>query len=205
MKTIYFLSLLGVGMLIAACDSSNYDSKPDYEAQSDSYLPLQVGNYWNFVPTGVLSSDYNVHREITGKATLQGHEYYLLVSTSSGNDYKDSLYLRVDNNGYVYSRRPNSTWEDNYFRLKGDDGDSWTYAIDDHDKVTITLSNVDVEIDNTTIKACKAYYYNVDNWADEEYTRTLAKGIGFVKEYSNAWGMGEILKSARINGTKIEF
>lgn len=207
MKTIYFLSLLSVGMVIAACDSSNYDSKPDYESQSDSYLPLQVGNYWNFVPTGLSNSDYNLHREITGKAILQGHEYYLLVSTSSNNDYsyKDSLYLRVDNNGYVYSRRSNSTLEDNYFRLKGKDGDSWTYAINDHDKATIWVNNVDVEINSTTLKDCKAYNYDVPNWADEEYTRTLAKGIGFVKEYSNAWGMGEILKSARINGNEIDF
>ncbi|HEY8937508.1 MAG TPA: hypothetical protein VIM65_19920 [Cyclobacteriaceae bacterium] len=207
MKTICSISLLVIGMLIAACDSSNYDSKPDLSSLSDSYLPLQVGNYWNFVPTGISNSEYTLHKEITGKATLQGHEYYMLVSTSSGNDYsyKDTLYLRIDNSGYVYSRTSNSAFEVNAFRLKGSDGDSWTYAINDRDKAIITLDDVDVEINSTMLKDCKAYHFNVDNWVDEEYTRTLAKGIGFVKEYSDAWGFGEILTSARIDGNEINF
>jgi hypothetical protein len=46
---------------------------------------------------------------------------------------------------------------------------------------------------------------NVSEWADEEYTTTLAKGIGFVQEYSNAWGLGQVLESATINGRKYDF
>ena len=75
----------------------------------------------------------------------------------------------------------------------------------DDDEVTISLSVSTLDIGNKTLKNCKAYYYDVDNWADEEYTVTLAKGIGFVKEYSNAWGNGALLKSATINGRKIDF
>jgi hypothetical protein len=55
------------------------------------------------------------------------------------------------------------------------------------------------------VTECKSYYYDEIQSADEENTITLAPGIGFVKEYANAWGAGQILKSAKINGQVFNF
>jgi hypothetical protein len=69
----------------------------------------------------------------------------------------------------------------------------------------MTLSELSKNVGNREVERCKDYSFNVHQWADEEYTYTLAPGIGFLREFSDAWGAGQELKSARINGQLIEF
>lgn len=174
---------------------------------NSSYLPLEIGNSWDFQPLtnppGAL-----IHCEVTGLASINSHQYYLLVTSSTYSDrtYKDSAYYRIDNNGFVYiydKNQPNL--EANRFRLNAQNGDTWTYPVDNNSVATIKTTVGPLVVGSTEIAKCKSYYFDVVNWADEEYTITLAPGIGFVKEYSNAWGMGQILKSAKIHGQVYNF
>ena len=117
----------------------------------------------------------------------------------------DTVYYRLDDNGFVYSRRKYNQVEENKFRLNAKNGDTWMYPVENNDLAAIKLFVVDVELRTKDLQNCKAYFYDVAQWADEEYTITLAKGLGFVKEYSNAWGMGQVLESVTINGQKFNF
>jgi hypothetical protein len=193
-KSVQFL---GVSLLFTACTYNNIITEVRPES---NYLPLEIGNSWDFKT--LYGSPYTrIHREVMGKATVNNREYYLLVTTSSYSTIPDSAYYRIDNNGFVYIHRYfQGNFEDNRFRLNANNGDSWTFPVDSNSIATIKTTAESLILGNTEIKDCKSYFFNVLNWADEEYTITLAPGIGFAKEYSNAWGFGQILKSAKIHG-----
>ena len=189
-------------MIFSACHSDDSN-----EPISGSYLPLQIGNYWNF-EGNELNSNSKIHREVVALATIENLEYYLVVnSATNGNySYKDSSYYRVTNDGNVYIYRKNSDGpEDNRFRLNAKDGDTWSYSKGSDGVANITVSVSSLTLNGKEIGNCKSYYFDMQNWADEENTIVLGPGIGFVKEYSDAWGLGYTLKSARINGQDFNF
>ncbi|HTE34321.1 MAG TPA: hypothetical protein VK666_28270 [Chryseolinea sp.] len=184
------------------------DRDDDVLVGDNSYLPLEIGNYWDFVAIGGVGGQQSIveHREVMGKTFLSGHEYFLMVSErpTAGDPFIDSVYYRVADNGYVYTYRTNFPGEAQDFRLNGKDGDEWTYTyVDWETNIKLTASSLD--INSNTISNCKNFYRDVRQWADEEYTITLAPDVGFVKEFSNAWGGGQVLKSARIGGRLVNF
>lgn len=185
--------------LLIGCDE---DSPID--TRSNSYLPLEVGNTWRFNSN---MSDRDHFKRVIAEVNLNNHVYAQVVSGwyNPGEFINDTIYYRVDDRGFVYSRRKNSSNEENNFRLNAQDGDTWTYSAENDFIVAITLSVVNLHIGKKNLGNCKAYFYNAERWADEEHTITLAKGVGFVKEYSNAWGIGHTLKSATINGRQFNF
>ena len=97
--------------VLAGCEYHNITyEKPATETYiplTDNYLPLAVGNYWDFETPNLSPSQSSTqtHREVTSIATINNHQYYLLVSTLTINNYtyKDSSYYRIDNNGFVIS------------------------------------------------------------------------------------------------------
>lgn len=191
-----------VTLLFLVFISCDHDDKQEI-AFDNNYLPLSVGNYWEFSDLGPSPgpSVISEHREVMGRITLNSYEYFLVVSTRQFVDgpFVDSLFYRIADNGYVYTYRKNYSDEAQDLRLNGLDGDSWTYNyLDEETRVTLTETSVDLS--SGPVANCKNYYRDTIQSADEEYTISLAPGIGFVKEYSNAWGLGHILKSARING-----
>jgi len=195
--------------ILAGCEYNNVTYK-EKEPATENYLPLKIGNYWNFQATGPSQgqSTIQIHREVASLVTINNHEYYLLITSSSGNNYtyQDSSYYRIDSNSFVYIyRKSNPNFEDNRFRLNGDDHDTWSFPVEGNDDAHITLTVGSVTLGNVELTKCKSYFYDVIQWADEEYTITLAPGIGFVKEYSNAWGLGQVLTSAKINGQVFSF
>ena len=197
--------MFGVLVLMAACEC-NDEPQPE---RSNDYLPLVVGNYWNFKGTGFVSGELVEHREVVDYVTLNNMEYYLLVSTHlspvwSGN-YKDSAYYRIDNNGFVYVYKKSIDIEENRYRLNAKDGDTWSYDFVDQYVADMTLRETSKHVGKIEFTNCKDYSFNIVQWADEEYTYALAPGIGFLREFSDAWGGGLELKSARIDGQEIEF
>jgi hypothetical protein len=199
------LLMFGVLLMMTACEC-NDEPRPE---TSNDYLPLAIGNYWNFKGTGLSSDELVEHREVVDFVTLNNMEYYLLVSTHlspawSGSN-KDSAYYRIDNNGFVYVYKKSIDIEENRYRLNAKDGDTWSYDFVDQYVADMTLSEASKQIGNNEVANCKDYSFNIEQWADEEYTYTLAPGIGFLREFSDAWGGGQELKSARINGQEIEF
>lgn len=198
--------ILGLSVVMAAC-VCNEDPQP--EVSSTDYLPLAIGNYWEFKGIGFVGNDLVEHREVVDRVTLNNIEYYLLVSTHlspvwSGAN-KDSAYYRIDNDGFVYVYRKSINLEENRYRLNGKDGDTWSYDFVNQSVADMTLKEVAKKVGKVEVANCKDYSFDVQKWADEEYTYTLAPGVGFLKEFSDAWGGGQELKSARINGRKFEY
>jgi hypothetical protein len=200
MKKVF---LFGLCSFLLACDGNELISPAE-----NSYLPLQVGNSWKFVAIGPTQTDRYSFKRVTAETTLEGTAYYEVVSgyanPQEAEVVQDTLYYRIDNKGFVYIRGKQDDLEKNLFRLNGLDGDSWTFEIEGY-TVSMDLAIVSLDIDEKELKKCKAFFYDVDVMADEEYTTTFAKGIGFVKIYSNAWANGSILKTAVIDGHTFEF
>ena len=191
---------------LCAC-SSDDDSNVAPEKLWLSYLPLQVGNYWEFTSINTPKDGVVVHREVKGTAQLNGYEYYLIISNSV-----DSTYYRVEQNGDVYTYRRGMDNEQLSYKLFAHDGDSWSYTLEDgvggsgrDDVMHVSVNIGSVATERKTVDDCKHYYFDVEQWVDEEHTNTLAPGVGFIREYSDAWGMGMILSKASIGGNVIEY
>lgn len=199
------LLTFAVAGVLAACDC-NDDPKPEL---TNDYLPLTIGNYWDFKSTGQTGDFLTEHREVEDYVTLNDKQYYMVVSTRlsevwSGH-YKDTAYYRVDGDGYVFVFKKSIGIEENRYRLNGNDGDQWSYDFVDNYVANMSLSELSKSIGKVEVQHCKDYSFDIQQWADEEYTYTLAPGIGFLKEFSDAWGAGQELKKARIDGQVIEF
>ena len=162
--------MLGVFVMMIACEC-NEDPRPEL---SDDYLPLALGNYWEFKGTGFVGNELVEHREVVDYVTLNDMEYYLLVSTHlspvwSGAN-KDSTYYRIDNDGFVYVYRKNIGMEENRYRLNGKDGDTWSYDYVNQYIADMTLREAAKHVGKVEVSNCKDYSFNVEQWADEEYT-----------------------------------
>ena len=186
--------------LLAGCEEDS-----TFEISSNSYLPLEVGNTWIFRSMQNIN-DPKTFKKVIAEVTLENRVYAQVISGRYPDDIiYDTTYYRVEDNGFVYSRQKNSADEENRFRLDASDGDAWTYPTAGNYTASITISFIDLELKTKNLRNCKAYYFDIPQWIDEEYTTTLAKNIGFVREYSNAWGLGRVLESATINGRKFKF
>ena len=199
------LLIISVVVFLGACDCSD-DPQPEL---TNDYLPLTVGNYWEFKGIGHTNESLVEHREVEDYVSLNGKQYYLVVSTRlsdvwSGH-YKDTSYYRIDGDGFVFVYKKSTDIEENRYRLNGKDGDTWSYDFVDDYIANMRLSELSKNVGNVEVVHCKDYSFDVQQWADEEYTYTLAPGIGFLREFSDAWGAGQELKSARINGQMVEF
>ena len=198
-QTLTFFILLG----LAACDCNDNPTP-----EMNDYLPLAIGNHWDFRAVGSDNDRTIQHREVVDYVEVNNKNYYLLVSISfplEGPAYKDSAYYRIDTDGYVYVYRKDAGPEANLYRLGSKNGDSWTYKSANNDDVTMRVSELDKDIDVAVVRNCKDYSFDVEQWTDDNYTYTLAPGVGFLKEFSDAWGAGQILKSAHINGKETEY
>jgi len=195
-------------LMMAVVVGCHYDSITYEIPMTKNYLPLEVGNYWNFKTTGGSPTQVDLHREVVSLVTINNNQYYLLVNSllDANQVYKDSTYYRIEDNGFVYTyRKSQPDFEENPFRLNGTNHDTWTFPMQGKDQTQMTLTFGSLWLGNVEIADCKSYFFNVPKIADEEYTITLAPGIGFVKEYSDAWGVGQVLQSARINGQVFKF
>ena len=191
--------------VLVSCDSEEV-SRTLAEKQSSNYLPLEVGNFWDFKATNGPTDAVVQHREVKGTAFVKGQKYYLVISSGqSGQSWVDSVYYRVETNGDVYTYRRRTDSEELKYKLFAGDGDTWSYVIADDDKMDVMVHIKTVATGAATIEDCKAYYFDVEQWADEEETITLAPGVGFFREYSDAWGLGIVLTKASIGGSVFEY
>lgn len=199
------MNVLWLGCIATLMSACNNDD-PERKQLSSDYLPLEVGNYWDFRGVGTKTNDIVLHREVTGVADLNGHEYYMVISKVPSNaTIIDSAYYRIDDDGDVFIYRKSMEIEELKYKLRAGDGDSWSYTYINNDVMDVTLHLGPVDTSSKTVDNCKNYYFDVQQWADEEHTNSLAPGVGFIREYSNAWGSGIILSKASIGGSVIEF
>lgn len=198
-KVIIFSVLLG----LVACDKNDNPTP-----EMNDYLPLAIGNHWDFRAARADNDRTIEHREVVDYVDINNKKYYLLVSIIfpvEGPSYKDSAYYRIDTNGYVYVYRKDAGPEANLYRLGSTNGDTWTYKTANNDDATMRVSELDKDIEVAVVRNCKDYSFDVEQWTDDNYTYTLAPRVGFLKEYNDAWGGGKIVKSASINGKEIEY
>src|SRR5690349_4995133 len=112
MRALLFCCVVG---FFWSCD----DDGPEAKKLSGSYLPLEVGNYWDFSGVNAATDDIAIHREVKGIATLNGHEYYLVISGMPSNkSILDSAYYRVDDQQNVYTYRRSMGIEELKYKLK---------------------------------------------------------------------------------------
>jgi hypothetical protein len=200
MKRVLIFCVL---LSLAACDKNDNPTP-----EMNDYLPLAIGNHWDFRAVRSNNDRTIQHREVVDYVDINERKYYLLVSISfplEGPAYKDSAYYRIDTNGYVYVFRKDAGPESNLFRLGSKNGDSWTYKTTNNDDAIVDVAVVDKDIEVAVVRGCKDYSFDVEQWTDDNYTYTLAPRVGFLKEFSDAWGAGQVLKSANINGKEIEY
>ncbi|MEJ1240821.1 hypothetical protein WBG78_21930 [Chryseolinea sp. T2] len=205
MRTARLVRALWLGCavcLLSSCD----DGGSDPVKLSPGYLPLEVGNYWDFIGVNSATDDVVLHREVKAIVKLNGHEYYLTISSvPSGKSIADSAYYRVDDQKNVYLYRKSMENEELKYKLDAKEGDTWTYPFFNDDYMDVVLYIGPIETSSKTVNNCKNYYFDAKGWVDEEYTSSLAPGVGFIKEYSDAWGVGMVLSKASIGGNVIEF
>jgi hypothetical protein len=192
--------------VLVSCDSDPMSDTLSKKEMSSEYLPLEEGNFWDFKAVKGSTNEVVQHREVKGTALINGREYYLIISSAqAGQPWLDSAYYRVESNGNVYVYRRSAASEELKYKLFAGDGDTWSFEVNNDDQMDVTVHVGAVTTGATTIDDCKAYYFDVKEWADEENTVTLAPGVGFVREYSDAWGMGIILTKASIGGNVVEY
>jgi hypothetical protein len=192
-------------VIVLAFSSCDNDS---VSLSAHKYLPLRVGNYWEFVALDALPNDDNIRerRDVIGMETIDDIQYFTVVSTWSpvSSVPSDTVYYRIDADGYVYKRRKSEGGETQELRLNASDGHSWSFMYFDF-STTMTCEEIEIDLGSESVQNCKSFYRDVEQMADEEYTYVLAPRIGFAVEYSNAWGGGQRLKRAKVNGTTYSF
>lgn len=102
-------------------------------------------------------------------------------------------------------RKSRPDYEDNRFRLNGNDHDTWSNQVEGGDYAQVTLTVETITLGNIVFNNAKNYYYDVVQRIDEGYNIILAPGIGFIEEYNGASGLDQELKSARIDGQVFNF
>lgn len=153
-----FIAVVSISICLQSCEK---DEK--IVTFSSEYLPLEIGNYWQL--------DYSEKKEVIGKTTVEGKEYYLLRYLN------DTSYYRVEN-GRIYAIE----YADNEslkFNLSARVNDTWKY----HSQTVKLISKTDtIVINNKKIANC--YHFSFDNpaWIDDEHSIWLAPGIGFIQE-----------------------
>jgi hypothetical protein len=183
---IFSIAALGFG-LFTSCEENLKSADLDY-------LPLQVGNYWEFNVIGTKTIDTVV--------TLDGKEYFRMVSAYY--IFRDTTYYRKTSDGKVYSRKRN-TEEGLLYNFKAEVKDSWKNGTM---IVTLNKKDEEKELGGHTIPNCYVFYHDPKpTMADDEYTWWFAPGIGFIYEFAlgGPYNQNFILKKARINGVETSY
>ena len=156
---------------------------------SKDYFPLQVGNYWQIDYMGTMTIDRVI--------SLDGKDYYRMLQVVSTRT--DTTYYRKDSNGNVYTRK-----------LKTEEGlmldfnaplNQFYYSSTIGGK--LLKKDGEVILGNSTLRSCYVFYIDPrPAWTDDEYTLSLAPGIGYVFIHG---GYSCKLLKARINGIERTF
>lgn len=198
-----FFSVIGLICLVFVFYTC---TKESIYTEPEDYLPLKVGNYWEFNGYGMHTTTYLIDSIVN----IDGKDYFRLVSSTTGYPNNDTVFYRKDPLGKVYARSK-SLDEVLKFDFSAAVGSHWQNLTDppyiDNYPWTVTLNTKSdtVKSNNCTFENCYRFYYDIPQSADEEYGWVLAPGIGFVKQVSYGWGFCYRIKKVKINGVVREF
>lgn len=190
---IFFISL----PFIVSCKKDN--PAPAY---SSDYFPLNVGDKW----------EYRFYtKEVTKLKTINNKEYYeVLFNQHQYNSdtiiYTSYEYIRKTADGKVYELSQDQKDELLIYDFTVRVNQSWTYNDGAGGwKVTNADDKKVVTINDNVIENCIEYNYDIVEMVDDEHMIVLAPGIGQIVSQSFAWGLGDTLRNAHINGVEYKF
>jgi hypothetical protein len=175
-------------IMLSACKKDSESTK-----LGSDYFPLSVGNNWQL--------EHCTLREVKGKATLEGKEYYSMII---GND---TTYYRESDN-IVWVKNP-ATGESPYFKLSANVHDTWKFpsnAIETAWNISLESKTDTITINGHMITNCYRFYFDIPLMVDEEHYVCLAPGLGYIEENCGFCAYPKLqLQHARIDGNNISF
>ena len=207
MRTMNFFYLL-VTILITSnsCKKDNDERLLKLPVGQNIY-PLEVGNYWEYG---------NTRDQVDSIVNSNGFDYFMVVTfplnieKSNGRYFVDTAYYRNEGNKTLYKHRLID--EDillfDFSMAKGDEiliPYNFEPERNDSEKIFLSEKYDTVRLNTTIVDSCYRFYYDVIQWVDEEHTIWVRPYLGIVKSKSNAWGIGDWLTKANINGSVKEF
>ena len=178
MKTQITLIIAFLLICISGCKK---EDKTDDTFNSDSYLPMKIGNYWK-----INSDNYT---EITDTIRINGFLFYKFYSIIGG-DGRDTHYLRIDENNDLIEKipdRPDMRFTHAKFNSKIGDKFHFEDTAPFYYLVSVIYKRHDI------IKF--EFKWISDPRLAGSYTKTYKKGMGFIG----------IWKEIRINETTYKF
>ncbi len=179
-------------MLLAACGDGDSTGP---SAGDDDYLPLAVGNYWDYDIDGTLvtpggDTTYvsgQFGREIFGTTThQQGFEVYSMEQRTEFDApdtslvYLDTVYVyETEEEVHVYQDTVTADYT-LYLQMPLDVGDSWTS--DSLETMTVISLTSAVETSQGTYSDCAHLRLTFDDDQDRMENLYLAPGVGLVKQ-----------------------
>jgi len=184
--------LLVIGIVLLALISCEKDNNQITSLDKD-YLPLQVGNQWDFELAGKDS--------IVDITTISGVDYFQFV-----NDEGTTSYYRKENERIYVRYSASESTEEMKFNLAADVDETWAYG---PGYVTLVSRNATITIGDTQIEGCLQFSFHNKNLIDYGYSIWLAPGIGFIQQtcqecYGTAFSTMQ-LEEALVNDKLIEF
>jgi hypothetical protein len=185
-------------VILFSCDN---DQQVNIATKDISYFPLQIGNRWEYEP---IRTDMKLKTSvftIVSTEIRDSKEYFAMerLYQYENTSSRDTVFYRIDPQGFVFETSRYDTGERNRFRLGAADGDTWNMESSAPDNYVVRTSITDVTLSSQLLHDCKSFSYDVPQWADEEHYFILAPGLGIV-QHGNAWGFDYKLKTAKIAG-----
>ena len=194
MNKIFKIFLLFLPFILAflfSCEKEKFSDIDNFD-----YFPLQIGNKWVY--------SYSTE-EVKGLKTIDGIEYFeMLVKNYVADKISRSYnqYYRKTADGKVFTIYGDLNNEYLIYDFRVPLNYTWTYNVEND--LVRTVKNVadykDITINGILLDSCRQFDYDILQAFDDEYTVILAPGLGRLISHSYAWGSGDTLKSAIIDG-----
>lgn len=186
--------LLVIGIVLLALISCEKDDNQITSLEKD-YLPLQVGNQWEFELAG--TDSIVAITEMNGN----GNDYFKFV-----NDEGTTSYYRKEGERIYVKLSSSESTEEMKFNLSADVDETWEYG---PGYVTLVSRNATITIGDKQIEGCLQFNFHNNDLIDYGYTIWLAPGIGFIQQtcqecYGTAFSTMQ-LEEALVNDKLIEF
>jgi len=175
MKTIFQLLLLSIFFM--ACNTKQKQSEPE-----DSFLPMQIGNYWKI--------DSQNYTEIQDTVRLDGKLYYKFYALVGG-DGVAITYLRIDEHNRLVESWPAANGKE-YIRAQFNSklGDSF-FTLSDQSSNDYKVTVIE-KTDKQMIFSLDRVHHDYLN--EEPYKVTYVKGVGLQDRWKSIKINGKIIK-----------
>ena len=185
-SVISFIIIVFIGMM--NCHPFTPDLfKPRIIDSEINYLPLTVGNTWNYWASN--RESIQLTTRISNTINIDTTTYYILEYDPLGDDSEYADTIRVDNTGRIFIRQRGNEYL--WFDLTLPDGATYTLyntlSLVTEDSYIVTVRrNVTVNTDVGLLENCVDLFFDIPNAIDDEYGFIFAPGIGIVQRYG-AW------------------